>query len=234
MSAARSGRLVVFASGAGTNLQALLDACASQQLKAQVVLVVVNHPRAGAIARAAAAAVPVCLMGWPETPGEALTAESRWAWEQALCDAVQAASPELLVLAGWDRLLIGPLLSAYPSQIINLHPALPGVHPGLGAIERAHRAFAAGGPALTGAMVHRVTLDLDAGPVIAQETIPMVTGESLAQLRARFRLVEHRLLVQAVAQVLAARGVRAPSAPADTTAPTPLLSGLPVVDSTGG
>ena len=204
--AARStmARLAVFASGEGSNLQALLDACAGGALDAQVVLVVVNHRQAKAIDRARAAQVPVSVQPW-STPLDSATAlESRRAWEQQLCETVCAAAADLVVLAGWDRLLVGPLLEDYADRIINLHPALPGVHPGMRAVERAHRAFLAGGPAQTGVMVHRVTSELDAGPVVAQELIPLAPGESLEQLRARVQVAEHRLLVRAVALELAA------------------------------
>ena len=195
-------KLAVFASGSGTNLQALLDACATGALAARVVLVVVNRPQAGALARAAAAGVPVFLSPWPALPNEKDSLDSRIAWERQLCAAVHQVEPQLLILAGWDRVLVGPMLDTYAGKIVNLHPALPGAHPGLGAIERARRAFAAGGPSVTGVMVHRVTKDLDAGPVVAQESLELVVGESLAELEARVHAVEHRLLVQAVAQEL--------------------------------
>ncbi len=206
----RTARLAVFASGNGSNLQALLDATATGELAAQVGLVVVNHLHAKAIARAQAARVPVCVLPWSPPPGQLAAADSRRAWEQQLCEAVQAAGADLVVLAGWDRLLTGPLLRAYPQKIINLHPALPGALPGLRAIERAHRAFAQGGPAWTGAMVHRVTPEVDAGEVIAFEAIALVAGEPLAELEARVHAVEHRLLVRAVALELAAAGGEGP------------------------
>lgn len=188
-------RLVVFASGHGSNLQVLIDACAAAQLDAQIALVVVNRPQALALQRARAAQLPVLLC--PRG------AQDRWQWEQGLVEALAPLAPRLLVLAGWDQLLIGPLLQRYPQAIINLHPALPGMWPGLGAIARAHEAFLRGGPAHTGVMVHRVTAEVDAGPVLAQERVALRPGEPLQALQARVHAVEHRLLLQAIAAELA-------------------------------
>lgn len=187
-------RLAVFASGHGSNLQALIDACARGQLAAQIALVVVNRPEALAVQRAELAGIPVLL--------RPRAAQERWAWEQSLAEALEPLQPRLLVLAGWDQLLIGPLLQRYPQEIINLHPALPGVYPGLGAIARAHRAFASGGPARTGVMVHRVTAEVDVGPPLLVEEVQMIPGESLEALAQRMHKVEHELLVRAVALAL--------------------------------
>lgn len=187
-------KLVVFASGRGSNLRVLIKACATGQLAAELALVVVNRPQAQAALWAQAAAIPLLLC--PRR------GQDRLQWEQGLVEALEPLQPRLLVLAGWDQLLLGPLLWRYPQNIINLHPALPGIHPGQGAIARAHQVFAQGGAATTGAMVHRVTAEMDGGPTVMVDELEMIPGESLESLERRMHALEHALLVRAVAKEL--------------------------------
>lgn len=189
-------QLAVFASGRGSNLQALIAACADGRLAARIAVVVCNRPDAQAVLWAQQAGIPLLLC-----PRHG---QDRLQWEQALVEALEHLQPRLLVLAGWDQLLLGPLLQRYPQSIINLHPALPGVHPGQGAIARAHQAFGHGGPATTGVMVHRVTAEVDGGPVVLVDEIQMIPGESLESLERRTHKVEHALLIRAIAKVLQA------------------------------
>lgn len=189
-------QLAVFASGRGSNLQALIAACAEGRLAARIAVVVCNRPDALAVLWAQQAEIPVVIC---QRRGE-----DRLQWEQGLVDALDPLQPRLLVLAGWDQLLLGPLLQRYPHRIINLHPALPGVHPGQGAIARAHQAFVQGGPATTGVMVHRVTAEVDGGPVVLVDEIQMIPGESLESLEQRTHEVEHALLIRAIAKELQA------------------------------
>lgn len=201
-----SPALVVFASGQGSNLQALIDACADGRLAAHIALVVVNRPGAAAAERAARAGIPVLLRPRQD--------QDRGRWEQDLADAVAPWAPALLVLAGWDQLLRGPLLAAFPERILNLHPALPGDLPGLGAIARAHRRFREGGTPRTGVMVHWVTAEVDAGPVLLAEALTIGDGEALGELEARVHRLEHALLVHAVALALGRAPGAAAAAPA--------------------
>jgi formyltetrahydrofolate-dependent phosphoribosylglycinamide formyltransferase len=187
-------QIAVFASGRGSNLQALIAACADGRLAARIAVVVCNRPHASAVLWAQQAGIPLLLC--PRN------GEDRLPWELGLVQALEPFQPQLLVLAGWDQMLLGPLLQRYPQSIINLHPALPGVHPGLGAIARAHKAFSQGGPATTGAMVHRVTAEMDGGPAVLVDEIAMIPGESLEALEQRVHVVEHALLIRAVAKAL--------------------------------
>lgn len=182
-------RLVVMASGNGSNLQAVLDACASGTLPAQVVAVVSDRRDATALQRAEAAGVPGVHVGRRD-------GEDRAGYDARLADVVSGFDPDLVVLAGWMRLLTLAFLGWFPDMVVNLHPALPGELPGTGAIARAHAEGLAGTRTRTGVMVHLVPDEgVDDGPVLAAEQVELRPGEPLADLEARLHAVEHRLLV---------------------------------------
>src|SRR5687767_5259181 len=126
-------RLAVLASGRGTNLQAVLDAIAAGRLNAEVVLVVCNHRGAGAIARAEAAGVPVMAYDWREHP-------SRAAEQREVAAHLHEARVDLVVCAGWDRVLKAEFVAGFAGRIINIHPSLlPAFAGGLHAIEEAYK-----------------------------------------------------------------------------------------------
>lgn len=188
-------RLVVLASGNGSNLQAVLDACATGRLPASVALVVSDRPTAGALRRAATAGVPACVVA--PTPSE-----PRPGFEARLADAVAGAAPDLVVLAGWMRLLGPAFLDRFPGRVVNLHPARPGDLPGLRAIERAHAEAVAGTRTRSGVMVHLVPdSGVDNGPVVAAVDVPVAACDSLASFATRMHAAEHRLLVGALARL---------------------------------
>lgn len=183
------------ASGNGSNAQVLLDAAAQGTLPCDIVAVISNRPDARVLQRAAAAGVPSHVV--ERRPGE-----SRERYDARLAQVVAALRPDLLVLAGWMRILSGPFCDRFP--IINLHPALPGAFPGARAISDAYAAWQAGAIDHTGVMVHWVPDEaVDAGPVILSEIVPIETGDTLDTLTARVHAVEHRLLPLAVVQALA-------------------------------
>ena len=189
-------RLVVLISGTGTNLQAILDACASGALPAQVVAVVANRADAYGLQRASAASVPALMM--EKQPGQ-----DRRAYHAALADAVAAHRPDWIVLAGWMRILTMAFLGRFPGRVINLHPALPNTFPGTHAIERAFAAHARGEIDRTGVMVHMVPDEgVDDGPVLATAAVAFEPGESLKDFTARVHQVEHWLLVDALRRVV--------------------------------
>ncbi len=188
-----TARLVVLASGSGTNLQAVLDACRSRTLDAKVVSVISDRAESGALERAQAAGVTAVHCG--VTPEEA-----REAYDERLARLVRRAGPDLVILAGWMRLLSNTFLQRFPEQVVNLHPALPGEYPGTRAIERAFADFTTGhGPAAagrTGVIVHRVPDEgVDDGPVLATAEVPIRPDDTLATLSERIHAVEHELLV---------------------------------------
>ena len=182
-------RLVVLASGSGTNLQAVLDACADGRLPATVVAVVSDQADAGALVRAGAAGVPAVHVG--RHPGEA-----RADYDARLADVVAGFGPDLVVLAGWMRILTMSFLGWFPDRVVNLHPALPGELPGTHAIERAWQEARAGTRTATGVMVHLVPdEDVDDGPVLGTTTVPIRPDDTLESLTARVHRAEHELLV---------------------------------------
>lgn len=194
--AQRPARLAILISGSGTNLQAVLDACADGTLPAQVVVVVSNQPGALGLQRAAQAGVPVLVREKAKT-------EDRRAYDADLARLVADFAPDWIVLAGWMRILTVAFLEAFPKRVINLHPALPGTFPGTHAIQRAYEAFRAGEIQSTGVMVHLVPDEgVDSGPVIAQEMVRIRPDDTLETLEARIHQVEHRLLVQALNDIL--------------------------------
>ncbi len=188
-------RAVIMASGNGSNAQVLIDAAAAGSLGCEIVAVVSDRSDAHVLQRATAAGIPTEIV--ERGPGE-----RRRAYDGRLAPIVAAFGPDLVVLAGWMRILTGWFCARFP--IINLHPALPGEFPGAHAVADAYAAWQAGDIEQTGVMVHWVPdAAVDAGPVILSEVVPIETGDTLDSLTARVHAVEHRLLPRAVALALA-------------------------------
>jgi phosphoribosylglycinamide formyltransferase-1 len=192
--AALPARLVVLASGSGSTLQALLDAGRDEQYGARVVAVGSDRPGARALDRARAAAVPVTAVALADFP-------DRPAWDVALADAVAGFEPDLVVLAGFMRILGTGFLSRFPGRVVNTHPALLPAFPGAHAVADA----LAYGVKVSGVTVHLVDEGVDTGPVVAQAAVPVLDGDDAAALQARIQDVERPLYVDAVGR-LARRG----------------------------
>jgi len=175
-------RLVVLASGNGSNFQAIVDA------GLDVVGLVCNRQEAFVIERAAAAGIPTAVLG-------AGKGEARADYDARLAATVAAYEPDFVVLAGWMRMLSMAFLECFPGRVINLHPALPGEFPGTHSIERA---LAAGVPR-TGVMVHYVPDEgMDDGPVIATTEVEILPNDTLDTLSERVHAAERTLLVSAL------------------------------------
>jgi phosphoribosylglycinamide formyltransferase-1 len=186
-------RLVVLASGNGTNLQAILDACADGRLPAGVAAVVSNKAGSGALQRAADAGVPFVHVA-PHA------GEARADYDARLADIVSGFDPDWVVMAGWMRILSMSFLGWFPRMVVNLHPALPGELPGVDAIERAWHESRSGVRDHTGVMVHLVPDEgVDDGPVLATATVSIHPSDTLASMTKRVHDVEHRLLVETLA-----------------------------------
>ena len=181
-------RVGVLVSGAGTNLQALLDASAHADFPARVVLVACNNAQAPAIGRAERAGVPVCVADRVATP--------RRAERQArFLAAFRAQRAELLVLAGYDEILMPEFVAAYSGRILNTHPSLL---PAFGGTMHAVAQALEHGVKVTGCTIHLVTDDLDNGPILAQQCVEVRDDDDAASLHARIQAQEHRLLPLAV------------------------------------
>lgn len=193
-------RLVVLISGSGTNLQAILDAIRARVLDAQVVLVVSNRKAAFGLQRAEKAGIPTRYH--PLKPYRD-AGRSREDYDADLAEIVRQAAPDWVVLAGWMHILSAAFLRHFPYRVVNLHPALPGQFPGATAIADALAAFQAGKVKKTGVMVHLVPDEqVDRGPVIASEEVPIYPNDTLESLTNRMHQVEHRVLVHALARLI--------------------------------
>ena len=181
--------LVVLISGFGSNLQAVLDACADGSLPARVSAVISNRSDAYGLERARKAGVPA--IAYPKPPDQ-----ERSAYDAGLAELAASFQPDWVVLAGWMRILSNQFLERFPYRVVNLHPALPGTFPGTQAIERAFEASRRSEINQTGVMVHLVPDEgVDTGPVLAQEVVPILPEDNLESLERRIHAVEHRLLV---------------------------------------
>ena len=191
-----TARLVVLASGNGTNLQAIIDACENTQLDAQVVGVVSDKHEAFALNRAECHNVETAVVA-------AKPHETRPQYDARLAQIVGAWQPHIILLAGFMRVLSNSFLSQFPNQVINIHPALPGELPGVHAIERACAEFAQGSRRETGVMIHFVPDEgIDNGPVIAQQAVPIHVVDTLSSLEARVHAAEHALVIRALQQLI--------------------------------
>jgi phosphoribosylglycinamide formyltransferase 1 len=183
-------RLVVLISGNGSNLQAILDACNSGELNAQVVSVVSNKADAYGLVRAQKAGIEA--IRFPK-----LENESRSEYDSRLAVYVSTCLPDYIILAGWMRILSSSFLSSFPNKVVNLHPALPDTFPGTHAIERAFEAYQRGEIQHTGVMVHLVPDEgVDNGPVLATEIVRINKDDTLETLEQRVHKTEHKLLVE--------------------------------------
>jgi phosphoribosylglycinamide formyltransferase 1 len=191
-----TAQLVVLVSGYGSNLQAILDACAAGALPARVTAVISNKASAYGLERARQAGIPAIYHPKPKEM-------DRSTYDASLATLVATYQPDFVVLAGWMRVLSGAFLERFPDRVINLHPALPGSFPGTHAIQRAYQAYQNGDIQHTGVMVHRVPDEgVDSGPVLAQEIVPIYPDDSLDDLEQRIHAVEHRLLVETLNRLL--------------------------------
>lgn len=191
-----TSRLVVLISGNGSNLQAILDACASGELPASVVSVICNKADAYGLTRARNAGVEAVHF-------EKLENETRHEYDARLADYVATKQPNYIILAGWMRILSTSFLSLFPNCVLNIHPALPETFPGTHAIERAYQAYQRGEINHTGVMVHLVPDEgVDNGPVLATEIIPIYPSDTIESLESRIHSLEHKLLVNTLKKIL--------------------------------
>jgi phosphoribosylglycinamide formyltransferase 1 len=174
--------IAIFASGSGTNFQAIVDAVKNGIVPARVALLVCDKPGAKVIERAERERIPTFVFSPKDY-------NSKAEFEQAILAELRKHEIEFIALAGYMRLIGPTLLDAYEGKIVNIHPSLLPAFPGKDAIGQAYRA----GVKITGVTIHYVDEGMDTGPIIAQRAIAIHEGESLAQLEERIHEVEHEL-----------------------------------------
>ncbi|MGZ6123589.1 MAG: phosphoribosylglycinamide formyltransferase [Myxococcales bacterium] len=180
-------RLGVLASGSGSNLQAILDGCASGRIPAEVAAVICNVPGARALERAEAAGVPALLLPHGEFP-------AREEYDRQLIATLRRHGVDLVCLAGFMRLITPVVLRDFENKILNIHPSLLPAFPGLHAVRQA----LAAGVRVSGCTVHVVDEGTDSGPILVQAAVPVLDGDTEETLAARILLQEHRCYPRAI------------------------------------
>jgi phosphoribosylglycinamide formyltransferase-1 len=193
--------LGVLASGEGTTLQAVLDACRDGRLAARVSVVISNNSGAGALRRAEAAGVPRRHLSSKTEASEA-------ALDEAITSALGGAGADVVLLAGYMKKLGAQTLRAFAGRILNTHPALLPKFGGHGMYgERVHRAVLAAGERESGATVHLVTDEYDTGPVVRQCRVAVAADDTFETLARRVQAAERELVVEVLADLAAGRPV---------------------------
>ena len=187
-------RIAVLASGGGTNLQAIIESCAKGEINAEIAVVVSDKPTVGALLRAKNAGIEQQTL---------LTAGflSRTDYDIALTDLLKSYRVELVVLAGYMRLVSPVILNAFPDRVINIHPALLPSFPGL----HAQRQALEYGVKISGCTVHFVDSGMDTGPIIAQTTVPVLGSDTEETLSERILVEEHKLYSYVISKLAAGK-----------------------------
>ena len=182
-------RIVVLISGRGSNMKAVVNACDSGQINAEVVAVISNRPNAAGLEYAKSQGISTSVCDHTQY-------SSRDQFDAELATMIDSAKPDWIVLAGFMRILGAELVQRFVGRMINIHPSLLPKYPGLNTHERAITA----GDLVHGASVHFVIPELDAGPVIEQISIPIQKADTADSLAARVLAEEHDLLIKALAR----------------------------------
>jgi phosphoribosylglycinamide formyltransferase-1 len=180
-------RIVILVSGRGSNMQAIVQACAEQGWPATVAAVISNLPATESLAYAAARGIATAVV-------DHRAHATREAFDAALAAAIDAHAPDLVLLAGFMRVLGTPFVQRYAGRLLNIHPSLLPAFPGL----HTHRRALAAGCKVAGATVHFVTPELDHGPIVMQGVVPVRAGDDEAALAARVLATEHQIYPLAV------------------------------------
>ena len=180
-------RIVILISGRGSNMEAIVEACAAQAWPARIAAVISNRADAAGLDYAAARGIATAVV-------EHRTYADRERFDAALAEAIDAHAPDVVVLAGFMRILTAGFVQRYAGRLLNIHPSLLPAFSGLHTHQRALEA----GCKLAGATVHYVTAELDHGPIVAQAVVPVLPGDTEQTLAARVLASEHRLYPMAV------------------------------------
>ena len=180
-------RIGVMASGNGSNFEALAHAVDAGTLMAEISMLVVNNPGCGAQQRAQRLGVPCTVL-------DHRVLKERERLDRTLVDCFRSAAVEVVVMAGWMRIVTPVLINGYSGRLVNIHPSLLPSFKGLDGIGQA----LAAGVKITGCSVHLVTAELDGGPILAQAAVPVEEKDTHATLSERVHQAEHRLLPEAI------------------------------------
>jgi len=175
-------KIVVLISGSGSNLQSFINACKEGRVDGKISAVISNRPGVKGLDRAAVANIPNIVI-------DHRAFESREDFDQYLAEIINGFTPDLIILAGFMRILTGGFLNQFVGKLINIHPSLLPSYPGLNTHQRAIEA----GDSVAGATVHFVTPELDGGPAILQAQVPILSTDSSAELAARVLIEEHKI-----------------------------------------
>lgn len=179
--------VVILISGRGSNMEAIVHACQKESWPGRIAAVISNRPEAAGLAFAAAKGIATAVVDHKAYAG-------REPFDAALREAIDAHAPDLVVLAGFMRILTPAFTAHYSGRLLNIHPSLLPAFPGLHTHERALEA----GCQVAGATVHLVTAELDHGPIVAQAVVPVLPGDDAQRLAARVLALEHQMYPQAV------------------------------------
>jgi len=180
-------RIVILISGRGSNMASVLAAVSRGEIKAEIAGVISNCPEAAGLSIAERHGVATRVVDHTVAP-------NRSEFERALMAAIAELEPDLLVLAGFMRVLSPEFVARYEGRVLNIHPSLLPMYPGM----HTHRRALADGVKIHGCTVHFVTANVDQGPIVAQAAVPVREGDDEASLAARVLEVEHKTLVEAV------------------------------------
>ncbi|MEQ5839560.1 phosphoribosylglycinamide formyltransferase [Paraburkholderia acidicola] len=180
-------KLVILISGRGSNMEAVVRACARERWPAQVAAVIASRPDAAGLAFAASQGIATAVVDHRQYP-------DREAFDAALAAQIDGFAPDLVLLAGFMRVLTAGFVDRYAGRMLNIHPSLLPSFPGL----KTHQQALDAGVRLHGASVHFVTSQLDHGPIVAQAAVPVLAGDDATTLAARVLAAEHILYPRAV------------------------------------
>jgi phosphoribosylglycinamide formyltransferase-1 len=180
-------KLVILISGRGSNMEAIVRACSDEAWPAQVAAVIANRPDAAGLAFAASHGIATAVVDHRQFP-------DRGSFDAALAQEIDSFAPDLVVLAGFMRVLTAGFVDHYAGRMLNVHPSLLPSFPGL----KTHQQALDAGVRLHGASVHFVTSQLDHGPIVAQSAVPVETGDTPAMLAERVLATEHIIYPRAV------------------------------------
>lgn len=175
-------KIVILISGSGSNLQSFIDACSTGIVDGKIMAVISNRPGVKGLDRASAADIPNIVI-------DHRAFQSREEFDQHLAEVITSFTPDLVVLAGFMRILTDGFVNQFIGKLINIHPSLLPSYPGLNTHQRAIEA----GDSTAGATVHFVTSELDGGPAILQAAVPILPKDTAVDLAARVLIVEHEI-----------------------------------------